>query len=245
MVRNLKGSPRDVFSEIYRRNMWGYQETVSGGGSTLHYTERLRESLPGLLAELKIRTLLDVPCGDYHWLSQVDIGVDRYVGGDVVPDLIGDLQKRYGKSDRDFSVIDLCNDALPTADLLLCRDCMMHLAEDMVFSALANILRSTVQFVLLTNYPEGTNRSISTGDWFTINLCSPPYNLPQPERALDDWVPPYDRRQLALWSTDTLRQWANGGANPRIVYRPDHDVARLEGGGEVKQRAWRSAPARA
>jgi hypothetical protein len=45
MVRNLKGTPRDVFTEIYRRNIWGYQETVSGGSSTLHYTEQLRQTL--------------------------------------------------------------------------------------------------------------------------------------------------------------------------------------------------------
>ena len=66
MVRNLKGAPRDVFTEIYRRNIWGYQETVSGGGSTLHYTEKVRQSLPELLAELNIGTVVDLPCGDFH-----------------------------------------------------------------------------------------------------------------------------------------------------------------------------------
>jgi hypothetical protein len=61
MVRNLRGGPREVFSEIYRRNIWGYQETVSGGGSTLHYTKGLREALPELIADLNVRTLLDLP----------------------------------------------------------------------------------------------------------------------------------------------------------------------------------------
>ena len=30
MVGNLEGTPREIFTEIYRRNIWGYQETVSG-----------------------------------------------------------------------------------------------------------------------------------------------------------------------------------------------------------------------
>jgi hypothetical protein len=58
MVRNLTGGPREVFTEIFRRNIWGYQETVSGGGSTLHYTKKVREALPTLIGDLDIGTLL-------------------------------------------------------------------------------------------------------------------------------------------------------------------------------------------
>jgi hypothetical protein len=42
------------FTEIFQRNIWGYQETVSGGGSTLHYTRKLRETLPELIGDLDI-----------------------------------------------------------------------------------------------------------------------------------------------------------------------------------------------
>lgn len=88
MVRNLKGTPREVFTEIYRRNIWGYQETVSGGGSTLHYTEKVRQTLPGLLADLNIGTMLDLPCGDYHWMSEIELPVAHYIGADIVPHLV-------------------------------------------------------------------------------------------------------------------------------------------------------------
>jgi hypothetical protein len=43
MVRNLRDTPSEVFAEIYRRNIWGYKETASGGGSTLHNTQRVCE----------------------------------------------------------------------------------------------------------------------------------------------------------------------------------------------------------
>jgi hypothetical protein len=71
MVRNLHGGPREVFTEIFRRSIWGYQETVSGGGSTLHYTKKVRESLPELIGDLNVRTLLDLSCGAFHWMSVV------------------------------------------------------------------------------------------------------------------------------------------------------------------------------
>jgi hypothetical protein len=206
MVRNLKGGPREVFSEIFRRNIWGYQETASGGGSTLHYTKSLRESLPGLIGDLEIGTMLDLPCGDFHWMSEVTLPVTHYIGGDIVPGLIATTQNRYGRPAREFRTIDLCNDVLPQADLLLCRDCFMHLSEEMIFLSLANIIRSDIKYLLTSTYPDGRNRTIRIGDWFPINLCAPPYNLPPPLRTIDDWVPPFDRRQLGLWEIESLRR---------------------------------------
>lgn len=205
MVRNLRGTPSEVFGEIYRRNIWGYKETASGGGSTLHNTQRVRESLPGLIGDLKIHTLLDLPCGDLHWLSKIELPVARYIGGDIVPELVERASNQHGRPDRTFRLVDLCNDPLPEADLLLCRDCFIHLSEDMIFLAIDNILRSNIRFLLITTYPGGRNRSIRTGDFFTIDLCAAPYNFPLPIKVLEDWVPPFDRRQLALWETDSLR----------------------------------------
>jgi hypothetical protein len=206
MVRNLRGEPREVFTEIYRRNIWGYQETVSGGASTLHYTHKLRQSLPGLIGDLKIRTLLDLPCGDFHWMSEIELPVAHYIGGDIVPRLVQNTRIQYGRPDREFRTVDLCNDPLPDADLLLCRDCFIHLSEEMILLAIDNILRSNIRYLLTTSYPDGRNRVIHDGDFFTVNLCAPPYNFPPPLQVLDDWVPPFDRRQLGLWEIESLRQ---------------------------------------
>jgi SAM-dependent methyltransferase len=216
-VRHLRGTPREVFAQIYRRNIWGYQETASGSGSTLQYTEKLRQDLPGLLTDLGIRTLLDVPCGDFHWMSHMELPVERYIGCDIVPELIETARSRHGRPDREFRTIDLCNDPLPDADLLLCRDCLIHLSEEMNLLALANILGSSVRYLLTTTYPNGKNRSIRNGNWFTLNLCAPPYDFPPPVRVIDDWLPPFPRRQLALWDVESLRQ-ARGD-----LLRPRHD----------------------
>jgi hypothetical protein len=207
MVRNLHGGPREVFTEIFQRNIWGYQETVSGGGSTLHYTRKLRETLPELIGDLNIGTLLDLPCGDFHWMSEIELPVTHYIGADIVPRLVETARIRYGRRpQREFRTLDLCKDVLPQADLLLCRDCFIHLSEETIFLALANIIRSDIKYLLITTYPDGQNRSIRIGDWFPINLCAAPYNFPPPLRTVDDWVPPFDRRQLALWEIESLRR---------------------------------------
>ena len=67
----LAGSPEQVFAEFYRDNKWGDAESVSGAGSNLAQTEEVRRVLPGLLAELGCRSMLDVPCGDFYWMRLV------------------------------------------------------------------------------------------------------------------------------------------------------------------------------
>jgi hypothetical protein len=215
MVRNLRGTPGEVFAEIYRRNIWGYQETASGGGSTLHNTQLVRQGLPGLMADHKISTLLDLPCGDFYWMSKIELPVAHYIGGDIVPDLVARARDQYGRANREFRTIDLCHDPLPDADLLLCRDCLIHLSEDMIFLAIDNILRSNIRYLLTTTFPDGANRAIRTGDFFTIDLCAPPYNFPPPTKVLDDWVPPFDRRQLGLWEVESLRKIRRDGMSGR------------------------------
>jgi hypothetical protein len=99
----------------------------------------------------------------------------------------------------------------------MCRDCLIHLSEDMIALAIENILRSDIKYLLTTTYPEGENRAIQSGNWFTLNLCAPPYNFPPPIRVLEDWVPPFDPRQLALWEIDSLRRAYRRAREPAAV----------------------------
>jgi hypothetical protein len=204
MVRNLHGGPREVFTEIHRRNIWGYQETASGGGSTLHYTKKMREALPELIGDLNVRTLLDLPCGDFHWMSEVNLPITHYIGSDIVPGMVENARNRYGRSEPEFRILDLCKDVLPQADLLLCRDCLMHLSEEMIFLALANIIRSDIKYLLISTYPDGRNRSIRIGDWFPSTCVRHPTISRRPYGTIDDWVPPFDWRQLGLWEIESL-----------------------------------------
>jgi hypothetical protein len=77
--RTLRGliSRRSGFTYIYRRRGWGEAESVTTDAFSLAQTRAIREALPGVLREIGARTLLDVPCGDCHWIRHTDLDLDR------------------------------------------------------------------------------------------------------------------------------------------------------------------------
>lgn len=198
---HLAGSPKEVFTQFYNVNKWDDSESVSGAGSNLAQTEEIRRVLPALLDELACRSLLDVPCGDFYWMRLVDLAVD-YTGGDIVPDLVAGNQARYGNERRRFLYIDLLESPLPAADMLLCRDCLVHLSNAHIRRALANIRASDTTYLLTTTFTDrDRNQDIPTGSWRPINLLLPPYNFPEPLRLIDERCPDpaYADKHLGLW----------------------------------------------
>jgi hypothetical protein len=197
-----------VFRAIYRRNRWRDAESRSGSGANLRATEIVRRELPRLVAELGVTTLLDVPCGDFHWMKEIDLPVERYVGGDIVADLVAENARAYGDARRSFQVLDLTCDPLPRAELVLCRDGMPHLSHADVLAALRNIRASGARWLLATTYrgAERDNPDIVTGDWRPLDLERPPFRLAAPELLLPEPLEEsgYDDKFLGLWPTSAL-----------------------------------------
>src|ERR1017187_6795693 len=78
------------FSAIYQNRVWLNDRpsgSLSGLGSELVNTDKVGRELQRLLTELNTQTLLDLGCGDFTWMKQVQL-LCRYVGVDIVPDLI-------------------------------------------------------------------------------------------------------------------------------------------------------------
>lgn len=198
-----------VFSEIYAENRWGNTETVSGPGSQKEVTQPLIAPLNDWMNRLNVHTLLDLPCGDSNWIFALDLEKRQYIGGDIVPELIEQTRLKHAAFNRQFQVLDVIKDQLPAADLLLCRDCFVHLSNELILQALLNISTSDVRYVALTHFPDfPRNYDIPTGQWRPINLQLPPYNLPKSEAVIEEWSPegidPRYRKVLALWRMDQL-----------------------------------------
>src|SRR5689334_11036374 len=119
-------TPKQLFTAFYRHNAWEEGESRSGVGSTLASTTTLRRELPDLLRRLDVRSMLDVPCGDFYWMREVDLAGIDYVGGDIVDELVARNREMHGASGRRFEVVDLTSTPLPHADLVFCRDCLAH-----------------------------------------------------------------------------------------------------------------------
>jgi hypothetical protein len=184
-----RGSP-DVFGEIHDRNKWGSVASVSGPGSEDRETMEIRELLPSLLQRYQIKSMLDAPCGDFSWMSKVDLGSCDYVGAEVVPKLVLTNKEKYERAGRKFISADLTKDSLPKVDLILCRDCLIHLSFKDAAAVLNNFLMSGSRYLLVTTDPSvQANRPIKTGGFRPLNLQLPPFRLPKPLELHRDRFP--------------------------------------------------------
>ncbi len=201
-------SPAEVFDDIYRTNRWNDPDSRSGGGSNLQQTEAVREALPGLFRRYGIRSFLDIPCGDFHWMSHVDLSAVNYLGGDIVPDLIAGNTGKHGSDRIHFAVMNLMSDPLPPADLLLVRDCLVHLSFADIASALANIKRSSVRYLLTTTFVDvAENQDIVTGQWRMLNFKKAPFHFPEPLELIDEKCTESREsrgKHLGLWEVSSL-----------------------------------------
>lgn len=197
---------RQIFTDIYLNNKWKDAESRSGPGSSHEQTVTLKTELPGMLRKLEVRTLLDIPCGDFAWMQEVKLPVDRYIGADIVQQVTDSNKLRYGGSGTEFVCLDLTKDQLPQVDMIFCRDCLVHLPLKDIALALCNIKRSKARFVTLTTFTEfGENEDIvSPGKWRKLNLQLAPFLLPQPIQWLDEKSPAAPDKHLAVWRVADL-----------------------------------------
>jgi hypothetical protein len=199
-----KKSNEEVFRHIYKTNMWSSSESVSGAGSTLSETVFLRNEISGVARKYGIRTLADVPCGDFNWMKLIVNQFESYVGGDIVDELVEANNKQYATDRISFRKIDLTTNALPKSDMLLVRDCLVHLSYQDITRALRNIAGSEITWLLTTHFIDVPNKNITTGDWRPLNLCASPFLFPEPVLKFQDSAI-NDKKTLALWKIEDIR----------------------------------------
>ena len=192
---------KEIFEKIIKHRLW--RDVPCGSGSTAEYTTTLRQSLPDFVAKHNVVSMLDLPCGDYSWISMVDWPENfQYQGADIVEFMINENQQRC--PDINFSVMNLCQDTLPQVDLLFCRDCLFHLSYAATRAFLENFVRADIPYLLTTTHKNPkrfVNRDIATGGFRRMDLFSSPYNLdPEPLMRIDDWLAPEPEREMCLWS---------------------------------------------
>ena len=192
-----------IFTRIYRSNEWDDPESRSGPGSTRARGAGLRPALAELLARHSIATLLDAPCGDFNWIRDLTAEVPiSYTGVDIVEELIRDNIRRYADERHRFFCRDLTRDLLPKADLILCRDALVHFSFADIHAALANFKRSGSKYLLATSFIDlQCNEDIRTGGWRPLNLQAEPFLLPAPIESIPDTPPAgiAPGKRLCLW----------------------------------------------
>ena len=216
---------KDIFSNIYDNHGFGSLESRSGPGSTLDETKKLRESIKKIIKDKNIKSVVDIPCGDFNWMKEIVFNFDSYIGGDIVKKAIEENNERYSNSRIKFIEFDIVNDEIPNGDLLIVRDIIGHFPIEDGVKILKNILNSKCKYLLSTTWAKKIgndwfpcekndvhreNEGVDYGRFYPVNLMSNPFNLPNAEIYLEEDVmvdnfENGNRKTLALWDLDKIR----------------------------------------
>lgn len=210
---------KEVFSNIYENYGFGGSESRSGPGSTIQETEIVREGIKRIIKERQIKSVVDIPCGDFNWMKEIVFNFENYIGGDIVEKCIEDNNEKYSNSRIKFINFDLLKDEIPEADLLIVRDVIGHFPIEDGKQIIQNILKSKCKYLLSTSwynvndieyYKKHENKQVDHGSFYAVNLMSDPFNFPEPDDIIEEVVKVenYDlgnRKVMALWDIERLR----------------------------------------
>jgi SAM-dependent methyltransferase len=170
----------DTFNHIYAEGTWGKDvagKGTSGTGSTLEITREYRVYVEDFLKKHRIKSVVDAGCGDWSFSSAIDWGDTTYLGIDIASDVIAAVRNKHEKGRIKFQVGDI-TDELPAADLLVSKDVLQHLSNDLVHRFIRNNLRKgKYKWVILTNDRGSENRDVASGGYRAIDLAAPPFEV--------------------------------------------------------------------
>jgi SAM-dependent methyltransferase len=205
---------RQTFASYHYAGLLRAEETLSGPGSTIAQTAVIARRLPALLKSLGVRSLLDAGCGDFNWIHRLDLNLDRYVGVDIVADLIALNRRRHSGPRRDFACLDFACADLPRADAVLSRDTLVHYPLDIARAALRNIRRSGADYLIVTTFPgRGLNEDIPLGGWRPLDMEAAPFSFPPPLHLIvencTEMNGRYADKSLGVWALPDLADLGN------------------------------------
>jgi hypothetical protein len=142
-------------------------------------------------------------------MKDVPLGVEQYIGADIVLPLIQNNREVFG--DRgEFFHVDLLRDRLPSADIICCRDCLVHLSFREIQLALQNIKRVSPKRFITTTFPyHKENADTVTLYWRALNMQLSPFNFPEPSHLIKDFSDSqrdHSGKYPGVWRTDDLPQ---------------------------------------
>lgn len=209
---------RENLQKTFEDSNWGVDGKIprSGSGSTLEYTERLRLALPGVFRRYKVKTFLDAPCGDWHWMSEVDLTGLKYIGGDISASLIEENSARYSGKNISFRHLDITDDSLPKADMMMVRDCLFHLKFWLRWAFFENFSKSKIPYLMMTMHHQEVNNALGVnGKFKRFNPRAAPFFFEEPLEMIHETVDslPEDLtgypdlwavRSMGIWSRDQI-----------------------------------------
>jgi SAM-dependent methyltransferase len=198
--RKVSANPREIFSEVYAKRVWGVhsdEEFCSGDGSRDErvvgpYVRAVSDYLQTLGSPPRV---VDIGCGDFRVGSRIVPFASHYIACDVVAKLIERNRSVYTDPKLTFRALDAVSDPLPDGDVVCIRQVLQHLSNDHI-AAILSKLRQFRYWIVTEHLPEEAdfipNRDKPTGGDIRIRhlrsgvvLTKPPFAIePRKEQLL-------------------------------------------------------------
>ena len=197
MIPNI-AKPTSATDEIATSNAFRRKNEsgIIGSGWRLSHHTKLTSSTAAAIRKPMV-------CGDDQLCEFVRISAHTSENRPAVTSTVPTMSNRraFGRPSREFVVADIVRDALPAADLILCRHLLIHLSFGQGLAALENFRRTGARYLLVTTNPSvQENREIvHTGSFRPVNMERAPFVLPRPLEVLPDPQGPDDPTVLGLY----------------------------------------------
>lgn len=186
----------EAFDEIYKKRMWQHGESLSGPGSEGRWACEYVDVVSSYIRKNDITSVLDVGCGDFRVGSRLAPLVTKYIAVDISKHIIEVNRATYAEMPNvTFGNLNLVEDTLPDAQLILVRQVLQHLDNAQIEAALQNIECSRSQAALITEHthrPENMEQA-------NLDLGAHSVATRVSQRSgIDIGLPPFSRARTVL-----------------------------------------------
>jgi SAM-dependent methyltransferase len=171
--RRTNMSVQEIFTEIYNNKLWGdngLNKFYSGPGSTEEsvaqpYIQKISDFLKAYIP--KKPRIVDLGCGNFEIGKHFIDYCSEYIGVDIVPKLIEELNKTKATSSVKFLCLDIIDDELPGGDIAFLRQVLQHLSNEQILMILSKLRKYKIVFIT-EHYPTPNpdvvpNKNITSG----------------------------------------------------------------------------------
>ncbi|ASV31862.1 class I SAM-dependent methyltransferase [Maribacter cobaltidurans] len=177
-----------AMEQIYEQHLWGGDHRMFYSGDGSHDPNLVKPYITAASQFLKSfetpLTVCDLGCGDFNVGRQLAPYTKKYIGVDIVENLIEHNQNTYANENIRFHCLDIAQDDIPQADCAILRQVLQHLSNEEI-KRVVRKLKDFKHLILTEHLPEGDfipNVDIISGQGIRLKKQS----------GLDLLVPPFE-----------------------------------------------------
>ena len=187
--KKIPWSTKAAMTQVYELNLWGDHTSDFYSGQGSHHPDLVNPYVEVVTSFLRSfeRPLVvcDLGCGDFNVGHQLVPYTEKYIGVDIVSDLIDRNRAKFQDKKLEFHCLDVSVDHLPSADCAILRQVLQHVSNAEV-QMIVNRLNMYKYVILTEHLPDGDfipNKDIISGQGIRvkkqsgIDVMAPPFNL--------------------------------------------------------------------